>query len=212
MESKSITSGGSSSVLSEGQFEVEKVLKKRVGAGGNVEYLLKWKGYGPEDNTWEPEENLNWNLILQYEKEEDEKAKKKDQDDDKQQQLKENKPTGSKSKPVTVKDYPDRKKSVATARDSNKKTTKLYQPTATAAPAPAAVKSVPKSGFDRGLVADEVIGATDQGGVRYFLIKWKNSDEPELVPASLANIKCPAVVISFYEMNLVWGKNSSNDE
>ena len=41
------------------EYEVEKVLDKRVQVGNQVEYLVKWKGYDdPDDNTWEPADNL----------------------------------------------------------------------------------------------------------------------------------------------------------
>ena len=39
------------------QYEVEEILDSKREKGG-WEYLIKWKGYGPEHNTWEPRGNL----------------------------------------------------------------------------------------------------------------------------------------------------------
>lgn len=45
--------------MSDEEYEVEKVLDKRVKKGNQVEYLVKWKNYDdPDDNTWEPADNL----------------------------------------------------------------------------------------------------------------------------------------------------------
>ncbi|KAK2725787.1 chromobox protein homolog 1-like [Artemia franciscana] len=153
----------------EEDYSVEKIVDRRIVAG-KVEYLLKWKGFGDEDNTWEPVENLDCpELISQYE----ETRKKKEE--------------------LPVKETSRKRKSIAVEKDEDKK-----KP-----------KKVPEEngkprGFDRGLEAEKVVGATDSSGELMFLMKWRGCDEADLVPARMANLKCPQVIIQFYEERLKW--------
>lgn len=55
------------------EYEVEAILKSRK-YKGKSQYLVKWKGYHDEENTWEPEANLkNSKLLLQDFKEKQKK-------------------------------------------------------------------------------------------------------------------------------------------
>ena len=138
----------------EEEYVVERVVDKRVGRNGKVEYLLKWKGYGDEDNTWEPKENLDCeDMIEAFEKARRDKADKK---------------KGA-----------DKRRSDADIGSSKKKKGDDEKP----------------RGFGRGLDPERIIGATDSSGELMFLIKWKGSDEADLVPAREANVKCAQTVI-----------------
>ncbi|KAL5518640.1 hypothetical protein ACEPAH_323 [Sanghuangporus vaninii] len=51
-----------SSLESDESYDVEVILKARRLRGGQVpryEYYVQWYGYGPDDNSWQPFENLD---------------------------------------------------------------------------------------------------------------------------------------------------------
>lgn len=50
-------------MATEEYYEVERIVDRRKNKKGKVEYLVRWRGYGSEGDTWEPETNLSTCMI-----------------------------------------------------------------------------------------------------------------------------------------------------
>jgi hypothetical protein len=50
------------------EFEVERIIRRRLSSRGQPEYLVKWAGYPNSENTWQPAETMNCDrLITEFE-------------------------------------------------------------------------------------------------------------------------------------------------
>lgn len=185
------TEGESEEEEEEEVYQVEKVVDKRMHKG-RVEYLLKWKGYGDNEMTWEPQDNLECpDLIEAYEKKirEKEALKRKSA-----QNVAAGDVAAKKRRKEEAAATEKRKDSSGPSKDGKqtKQDEKKYR------------------GFDRGLDPERIIGATESNNELLFLMKWKNNNEADLVRAKEANHRCPQIVIQFYEERLTW--HSEDDE
>lgn len=166
------------------EFSVEKVLDRRI-KNGKVEYLLKWRGYSNEDNTWEPEDNLDCpELISAYE---DARLKRE------QEHTVEPPPTT----PAPVKtpaanppmvDIMDenlatRKRGRRDKKKGDKKIEEIEKP----------------RGLARGLTPEKILAGQLFHGTLHFLVKWQGCFELDVVPGHELGEVYPDFVISYYE-------------
>lgn len=168
---------------SEENFEVDEIVNHRF-RKGKIQYLIRWKNYTPDDDTWEPKENLECpEKILAY----NTKAKVAEE-------INANKKT---------KDL--KRKSTASPMEIDDKIVKEET-------APLALPTGQKD-FSRFFTskyeAERIVGATDEYGELHFLIKWKKMKEADLIPSKIANVKIPQMVIAFYEQRLSWGADKN---
>ena len=53
----------------EDRYEIEKILRSKTDTKkGTIHYFIKWKGWGPEHNTWEPVENIDQGVLDEFTK------------------------------------------------------------------------------------------------------------------------------------------------
>lgn len=182
----------------EEEYVVEKVLDRRVGKGGRVEFFLKWKGYSDKHNTWEPEKNLDCpELISEFMK-----TYKKGSSGG-------STPSSGGSKSSSV----GRTKDSSSSKKKGSEDEEEEEEEGSSKPKKKKEEEVLVArGFERGLEPEKIIGATDSCGDLMFLMKWKDSDEADLVLAKDANHKCPQIVIAFYEERLTWHEDGEKKE
>ncbi|XP_029290792.1 chromobox protein homolog 5 [Cottoperca gobio] len=186
-----------SSSSDEEEYVVEKVLDRRV-VKGRVEFFLKWKGYSEKHNTWEPEKNLGCpELISEFMK-----------------TYKKGSSSGGSSSSTSVGNK-SVTASLGRSKDSSSSKKRSSDDDEEGESKPKKTKEddiLVARGFERGLEPEKIIGATDSCGDLMFLMKWKDSDEADLVLAKEANHKCPQIVIAFYEERLTWHEDSDKKE
>lgn len=185
-------------------YEVEKVVDKRMHKG-KVEYLLKWKGYSSNENTWEHEDSLDCSELLQeYEsnraRERHEVVVKKEKKE-KRKEPSDIKAEGkTKRRKVSETVSGKKERSCLPASESNDVTEEE----------PGRDDDVDP--LAEGWEASDILGATDVEGKVHFLIKWKDSDRADLIPSTIANKRWPQIVIKFYEDRVTWTQTNDNEE
>ncbi|XP_003242161.1 chromobox protein homolog 1-like [Acyrthosiphon pisum] len=188
-----IPSGTATEEDQEELYSVELILDKRLN-NNKVEYFLKWKGYDERDNTWEPEENLDCEEMIN----EFEENLRKEEKERKRMEK--------------------RRRRALKQRLSNSTTT--FCPSSEAISVDAVIKQEKENNIEQVKTGDvskgiemtpeKILGATDESGQLMFLLKWKELEEAELIPAKEANLLCPRIVLDFYESRITWHSNSEN--
>ena len=154
-------------------FSVEKILDKMV-KDGKTFYLLKWHNFDDSENTWEPEENLSCPALIEsFERQYAEKQKAL-AGSSKEAAAGSNSVGGTKSKKgkkassasdLVVNQSPLKKSKIDAELP-------LEDEVSNGGEDDQDVRMPGESGFAKGWVAEDILGATEESGQVLFLIKW----------------------------------------
>lgn len=186
------------------------------------------------DNTWEPEENLEHcpELIAEFERERAAKSKRKTDGNTstmsskKKQRVMKIVTTSSSESTTNTVESATSSTAVTVSSTSNETLTEDTNGTTTEAAVEdknddhdddtkalrEKIKKSQQRDYGRGLQPDRILGATDSCGELMFLMKWKDSDDADLIPSKVANVRHPQVVIKFYEERLSWCNMSESNK
>ena len=162
------------------EYVVEKVVDKRIKNHGKIEYLLKWKGYGSEHNTWEPVDHIYCrHKIKQFEQ----KLKAKQ---NKKRVSKLRKKTDQSKRPVlkperflpTI-DSPGRNRRLPINSDIKKDSINIQQ-----------ILPPEQEYVVEGIVDKRIVVQPDGSESVQYLIKWEDFDPKENSWEAIENIYC----------------------
>ena len=165
----------------EEEWEVEKILKKRVGPEGGTEYLVKWKGWeDKKDRTWEPEEHLEGSekLVKNFEdKMEKKELLKKSRKERKTESLEESSGESEDEAKITKKVLaPARRQSYMTSQKETLKKAKKKRKTESSdeSEEEALADSEQSEDWEVEKILKKRVG--QDGGMEY-LVKWKGWED-----------------------------------
>jgi len=153
---------------------------------------VKWLNYDSDDNSWEPEDNMNCDqMIAEFENKfvtvTKESAKTPQSNAVKDTNIENNCAEKTVPKNNAVDNNPiispQNNNSIVRPQDNNL----LFRD----------VNDL----VSNSLEAERIIGAVNSPEGILFLVKWRNKERADLVPNNFANVQFPQVVIDFYQRN-----------
>lgn len=163
----------SSSELSAEEYEVEKIVGKRVHNGG-VQYCIKWVGYPDSANTWQDVDTMDCaQLIEEFERSHRPTSPRR--------------VSSSQSRPSQTTSHPQEALKRSTRDRRNKTRRDPYA-------------DLPKGDWEDQVLKVETV-ARDSEGQLVVWLNWRNGTSSQ-APAGEANVRCPQKIIAFYESRL----------
>ncbi|RHZ45171.1 hypothetical protein Glove_688g34 [Diversispora epigaea] len=190
-------------------FEVEAILdhKKHKNL---TKYYIKWKGFALEDSTWENEDDVYAEELLEeYWAKQSQPA-----DSSKSSQIKRKagrKRAAQSPPPTPVKRETKKHRSQTKTKTTTTKTrTEQQEEDETSQQASTTTASSTESWEDK-VIAVETVTRDDKTGDLLVYLKWNNG-ETSRHPAKDVNIKCPQKMIKFYEQRLTFAPPSTHNK